>query len=454
MQALTAGEIDYTTLLTSSIRAAVAGLPVRVIMGLILKQTFFLLSQPEIRDVRQLKGKRIAVANFGSATDKSARMALDRAGLDSNKDAIVMALGDTGLRYAALQARTVEAAVLSPPYNFSAQRQGFNNLVWLGDLLGENPSNGLTTTVKKLKEQPDQIYRMLRATVRSMIYTREHTREVLPLIVKEFRGWDNETIGEAFDFIVKGMSRDGTFSESVLRDAIIEEKSRLNVKKKFPSAPWRIWNHSIAWCANQQIIRITRASVVEPNFPIEHDDDERSTEDIGGTGGPRGRCFARDRYAKRFLPSRGRLRKRGRDLSMTTEMAPRLEEFVASCRRVGLAVVFVVRFTTRWNGFALVGTAPRERRRRQCLPPGMLGNGVLPRAPAVRRRHSHYQTPLQRLFRNGPGSDSSQSRNPFAAHLGCGNERLCRIDVERWLYARLSHHSSGGLRWSDEPRAS
>ena len=102
MQALTAGEIDYTTLLTSSIRAAVAGLPVRVIMGLILKQTFFLLSQPEIRDVRQLKGKRIAVANFGSATDKSARMALDRAGLDSNKDAIVMALGDTGLRYAAL----------------------------------------------------------------------------------------------------------------------------------------------------------------------------------------------------------------------------------------------------------------------------------------------------------------------------------------------------------------
>src|SRR5215470_19503849 len=143
IQALTAGEIDYTTLLMSSVRAAVAGLPVRVIMGLILKQTFFLLSQPEIRDVKQLKGKRIAVSNFGSATDKSARTALERAGLDPNRDAIILALGDTGLRYAALQARTIEAAVLSPPYNFSAQRQGFNNLIWLGDILGENPSNGL-----------------------------------------------------------------------------------------------------------------------------------------------------------------------------------------------------------------------------------------------------------------------------------------------------------------------
>jgi NitT/TauT family transport system substrate-binding protein len=234
IQALNAGEIDYTTLLASSVRAAVAGLPVRVIMGLILKQTFFLVSQPEIREVRQLKGKRIAVANFGSATDKSARTALEHAGLDPNRDATILALGDTGLRYAALQARSIDAAVLSPPYNFSAERQGFNSLIWLGDLLGENPSNGLSTTVKKLKEQPDQVYRMLRATVRSMIYTREHAREVLPIMMKEFKGWDGQSISQAMDFIVKGMSRDGTFSEAVLRDSVNEEKTRLNIKRDIP----------------------------------------------------------------------------------------------------------------------------------------------------------------------------------------------------------------------------
>src|SRR3954470_5876674 len=100
LQALSAGEIDYTTLLSSSVRAALSGLPVRVLMGLILKQTFFLLSQPEIRDVKQLRGKRIAVSNFGSATDKSARTALEHAGLDANRDAIILAMGDTGLRYA------------------------------------------------------------------------------------------------------------------------------------------------------------------------------------------------------------------------------------------------------------------------------------------------------------------------------------------------------------------
>jgi ABC-type nitrate/sulfonate/bicarbonate transport system substrate-binding protein len=55
------------------------------------------------------------------------------------------------LRYAALEARSIDAAVLSPPYNFSAQRQGFNNLVWLGDILGDSPSNGLATTAKNSK---------------------------------------------------------------------------------------------------------------------------------------------------------------------------------------------------------------------------------------------------------------------------------------------------------------
>jgi ABC-type nitrate/sulfonate/bicarbonate transport system substrate-binding protein len=145
-----------------------------------------------------------------------------------------LALGDTGLRYAALQARSIDAAVLSPPYNFSAQRQGYSNLVWLGDLLGETPSNGLSTSTKKLKEQPDQVYRMLRATLRSMIYTREHPREVLPIVMEEFRGWDGDSISQAFEFIVKGMSRDGTFREATLREMVDEEKTRLNLKREIP----------------------------------------------------------------------------------------------------------------------------------------------------------------------------------------------------------------------------
>jgi hypothetical protein len=57
---------------------------------------------------------------------------------------------------------------------------------------------------------------------------------VLPIMLKEFRGWEAESIAQSLDFIVKGMSRDGTFSETVLHDAVNEEKARLNVKKEIP----------------------------------------------------------------------------------------------------------------------------------------------------------------------------------------------------------------------------
>jgi hypothetical protein len=52
--------------------------------------------------------------------------------------------------------------------------------------------------------------------------------------MKEFKGWDGQSISQAMDFIVKGMSRDGTFSEAVLRDSVNEEKTRLNIKRDIP----------------------------------------------------------------------------------------------------------------------------------------------------------------------------------------------------------------------------
>jgi len=114
------------------------------------------------------------------------------------------------------------------------QDQGLNNLVWLGDLLGDVPSNGLSTTVRKIKENPDQVYHMLRASVRSMIYTREHKQEALPILMKEFPGLDRSTLAGTLDFYLKAMSPDGRVSDSVVREMIYEQRVLLNVKNEVP----------------------------------------------------------------------------------------------------------------------------------------------------------------------------------------------------------------------------
>jgi len=232
--ALLASELDYTTLYQSTMRSAISGLPVRVIATLMTKQSFFLFSQREIRRVQDLKGKRIAISNFASSTEASARTALKHHGLEAMRDVTLIAMGDTGLRFQSLLSGAIEAAILTPPYTVMAEQKGLNNLVWLGDIVGDVPSNGLSTTVRKLKENPDQVQRMLRASLRSMRYTREHKQEALPILAKEFPGMDRNTLAGTLDFYLKAMSPDGRVSDNVVREMINEQRALLNVKNEVP----------------------------------------------------------------------------------------------------------------------------------------------------------------------------------------------------------------------------
>ena len=232
--ALLSGELDYTTLYQSAMRSAISGLPVRVIATLMTKQSFFLFSQREIRRVQDLKGKRIAISNFASSTEASARTALKHHGLEAMRDVTLIAMGDTGVRFQSLLSGAIEAAILTPPYTVMAEQKGLNNLVWLGDIVGDVPSNGLSTTVRKLKENPDQVRRMLRASLRSMRYTREHKQEALPILAKEFPDMDRNTLAGTLDFYLKAMSPDGRVSDNVVREMINEQRALLNVKNEVP----------------------------------------------------------------------------------------------------------------------------------------------------------------------------------------------------------------------------
>lgn len=232
--ALLSGELDYTTIYGSTIRSAVSGLPLKVIATLITKQSFFLYAQPQFKRVQDLKGKRIAISGFASSTDKAAREAIKPAGLEALRDVTLIAIGDTSVRFQSLLSGAIEAAILTPPYTVMAEQKGMRNLVWLGDILGDTPSNGLSTSSKKLKERPDQVARFLRASVRSMIYTREHKQEALLILMKEFPGLDRNTLDGTLDFYLRAMSPDGRVSDAVVQDIIDEQCELLNVKKEIP----------------------------------------------------------------------------------------------------------------------------------------------------------------------------------------------------------------------------
>jgi NitT/TauT family transport system substrate-binding protein len=101
--ALSNGDIDFTLLTGTVIRAAIRGLPVRLVAGLMTSSPHVLLARPEIKSIKELIGKKVGLAGFGDATQVLARIILARNGVDPDKDVQFVPLGPDSGRFAGLQ---------------------------------------------------------------------------------------------------------------------------------------------------------------------------------------------------------------------------------------------------------------------------------------------------------------------------------------------------------------
>ena len=76
---------------------------------------YTLVSLASIKSANQLKGKRFAVSRLGSVSDLSLRIALRNIGINPEKDAVILGIGDQTSRFTALRTGAVDATVISPP---------------------------------------------------------------------------------------------------------------------------------------------------------------------------------------------------------------------------------------------------------------------------------------------------------------------------------------------------
>jgi ABC-type nitrate/sulfonate/bicarbonate transport system substrate-binding protein len=74
-----------------------------------------LIARPEIKEVKDLKGKPVGITTFGSGSDFVLRFALEKNGLDPNKDVSIMQTGGQPEGLAALLAGRIYAQRMSFP---------------------------------------------------------------------------------------------------------------------------------------------------------------------------------------------------------------------------------------------------------------------------------------------------------------------------------------------------
>jgi NitT/TauT family transport system substrate-binding protein len=161
--ALMTGDLDYNGAVSGVIGAAIQGRPVKCLIFAVARPLMFLMSKKEIKEARDLKGKKVAGSTPGASATLLAVQALRHVGLEPGQDVSILPMGDTAsARLAVLESGAVDASLLSVPENVIAREKGYNELLFLGDVV-EFAQSGFGATERRIKEQPEEIYRMVRA---------------------------------------------------------------------------------------------------------------------------------------------------------------------------------------------------------------------------------------------------------------------------------------------------
>jgi NitT/TauT family transport system substrate-binding protein len=228
--ALATGDTDYTTIFGSVVRAAIRGLPVRVVASFLDSPTQMLLARQEYKSVKELKGKTLGVSTFGATADVSARMMFRYSGVDPDKDIKIIALGADQARFTALKEGIVDVIVISPPADLEGKKFGFRVLARAFELFNF-PFVGLGANLKKISERPDEVKRVLKALIKANPYIRSNrdgSRDGSIEVLAEWSRAAKENAAVSYDSVVKVFNQDGSIPadglQSVIESAVKEAK--------------------------------------------------------------------------------------------------------------------------------------------------------------------------------------------------------------------------------------
>jgi ABC-type nitrate/sulfonate/bicarbonate transport system substrate-binding protein len=202
-QVVTAGEVDIAALNGSSaMAAALQGADLKIIGNTTNKLIFSVYARPEIKTVEGLKGKKIGVTRFGSATDISARFALRKHNLDPQKDVSILQMGAMSSIMGGLQGGSIDAGLVSPPTLFAVEKLGFKELINITDMDLAFPNPSLIVQGGIMRKKPDLVERFMRAYARAIHRARTDKESTFKSIARYTKIEDPLLLQKAYDLYV------------------------------------------------------------------------------------------------------------------------------------------------------------------------------------------------------------------------------------------------------------
>jgi NitT/TauT family transport system substrate-binding protein len=187
VSSLVAGEIQFSVGGGDSvIRAALRGADTVLAASPLKTGLQRLMVRPEIRTPADLKGKKVGITRFGSASHWVLQLFLRKWGMRS-EDVQMVQLGSSPAMFASLEKAGIDGAVFTIPTFFVAEERGYRILADPVDMDIYYLQNSVDSTKSYLRQKREPTVRFVRAICEGLAYFKKNRQESIAVLQKKLR---------------------------------------------------------------------------------------------------------------------------------------------------------------------------------------------------------------------------------------------------------------------------
>ena len=209
-QALAADSVDLTVAsLNGLINMTTAGQPVRGFYAGFYQADFAWIAKPEVRTWADMRGRSAGISTYCALTDFLTRHALRKHGLEPERDVQIVQAGGSPNAAQTLRSGRLDAAILSPPFKWQMQDEGYTVLgTQATEIAEEWPKHIFFAKEKFLDDNPNTVRAVLRGHVRAIRLARADREAAVAAMMKALK-YERPDAERAYDEVVAGFDERG-----------------------------------------------------------------------------------------------------------------------------------------------------------------------------------------------------------------------------------------------------
>src|SRR5512147_1881083 len=207
---MAAGDIQIGRTAGAAVLSAVAaGHDIKMLATFSSRNSYDVVTRPNIKRAEDLRGKKLAINSIGGGTWIGAMLWLEQFGLDVQRDQILLqSVGDQGTQAQALESGVVDCVFVDSVYSKVLKQKGMNILAESNELKQPLVSQSTIMPNSFLRQHPDIAEGYVKGEVEGIAFATapKNKPAVIKMLMRRLRV-DSNTAEEGYTDMLRGVDR-------------------------------------------------------------------------------------------------------------------------------------------------------------------------------------------------------------------------------------------------------